>query len=56
MENVFNSNLTKKEIHSPNGYFYMQSLIRDEGLISNCRSVNVLLKKVDNIVHIHIFL
>lgn len=55
MENVFNSNFTKKEIHSQNGYFYMQSLIKDEGLILNCHSVKVLLEKVDNIVHIQVF-
>lgn len=56
MESVFNSNFTKTEIHSPNGYFYIQSLIENEGLVSNCHPVKVLLEKVGNTVHVQIFL
>lgn len=36
MENVFNSDFTKEEMYSPEGHFYAQFWIKDEGMVSNC--------------------
>lgn len=45
MESVFNRNFTEEGICSPNGHFYIQSLIKD-GLALNCHyNVMVFLEK-----------